>query len=148
MKTSGHNLKNACLKRKVKNNVTLHHLAQTCQSHIKSSSFSLLSPCPKQGNCAENTAKNNNITREEQDTYAISSYSRSKAAYQAGVLAKEIVSVSIPQRGNSHLSDHGFTLPLTASLMFLLLLFFQVNLMWLYLRMKSGGAWTSAKFPN
>ncbi|XP_022601586.1 acetyl-CoA acetyltransferase, mitochondrial [Seriola dumerili] len=51
------------------------------------------------GNCAENTAKNCKITREEQDAYAIGSYSRSKAAYESGVLAKEIVPVSIPQRG-------------------------------------------------
>ncbi|XP_047183583.1 acetyl-CoA acetyltransferase, mitochondrial-like isoform X1 [Scophthalmus maximus] len=51
------------------------------------------------GNCAENTAKNSNITREEQDAFAIGSYSRSKAAYESGVLAKEIVPVSIPQRG-------------------------------------------------
>uniref|UniRef100_A0AAZ3NXC4 acetyl-CoA C-acetyltransferase n=1 Tax=Oncorhynchus tshawytscha TaxID=74940 RepID=A0AAZ3NXC4_ONCTS len=51
------------------------------------------------GNCAENTAKNSQISREEQDAYAISSYSRSKAAYESGVLAKEIVPVSIPQRG-------------------------------------------------
>ncbi|KAK5918654.1 hypothetical protein CgunFtcFv8_003398 [Champsocephalus gunnari] len=53
------------------------------------------------GNCAENTAKNNNISREEQDAYAITSYTRSKAAYESGVLAKEIVPVSIPQRGKA-----------------------------------------------
>uniref|UniRef100_A0A7N6FDA3 acetyl-CoA C-acetyltransferase n=1 Tax=Anabas testudineus TaxID=64144 RepID=A0A7N6FDA3_ANATE len=47
------------------------------------------------GNCAENTAKNYNITREEQDAYAISSYSRSKVAYESGVLAKEIVPVTL-----------------------------------------------------
>ncbi|KAK5620384.1 hypothetical protein CRENBAI_024767 [Crenichthys baileyi] len=51
------------------------------------------------GCCAENTAKNCKISREEQDAYAISSYSRSKAAHESGVLAKEIVSVSISQRG-------------------------------------------------
>ncbi|XP_024120039.1 acetyl-CoA acetyltransferase, mitochondrial [Oryzias melastigma] len=51
------------------------------------------------GNCAENTAKNSRISREEQDAFAISSYSRSRAAYEAGVLAKEIVPVSIPQKG-------------------------------------------------
>ncbi|KAL0994364.1 hypothetical protein UPYG_G00121190 [Umbra pygmaea] len=51
------------------------------------------------GNCAENTAKNAQITREEQDAYAIRSYSCSKAAYESGVLAKEIVPVSIPQKG-------------------------------------------------
>ncbi|KAG9341420.1 hypothetical protein JZ751_019229 [Albula glossodonta] len=51
------------------------------------------------GNCAENTAKNSSISREEQDAYAINSYTRSKAAWESGVLAKEIVPVSIPQRG-------------------------------------------------
>lgn len=56
------------------------------------------------GNCAENTAKTSNITREEQDAYAIGSYSRSKAAHESGVLAKEIVPVSIPQRGTARCS--------------------------------------------
>ncbi|XP_041947295.1 acetyl-CoA acetyltransferase, mitochondrial [Alosa pseudoharengus] len=51
------------------------------------------------GNCAENTAKNCSISREEQDAYAIKSYSQSKAAWESGVFAKEIVPVSIPQRG-------------------------------------------------
>uniref|UniRef100_A0A8C8DTG5 acetyl-CoA C-acetyltransferase n=1 Tax=Oryzias sinensis TaxID=183150 RepID=A0A8C8DTG5_9TELE len=51
------------------------------------------------GNCAENTAKNSRISREEQDAFAISSYSRSRAAHEAGVFAKEIVPVSIPQKG-------------------------------------------------
>ena len=32
------------------------------------------------GNCAENTAKKLNIARDEQDTYAVNSYTRSKAA--------------------------------------------------------------------
>ncbi|XP_037543656.1 acetyl-CoA acetyltransferase, mitochondrial [Nematolebias whitei] len=50
------------------------------------------------GNCAENTAKNCNITREEQDAYAINSYTRSKTAHETGMLAKEIIPVSIPQR--------------------------------------------------
>uniref|UniRef100_A0A4W4FFA9 acetyl-CoA C-acetyltransferase n=1 Tax=Electrophorus electricus TaxID=8005 RepID=A0A4W4FFA9_ELEEL len=56
------------------------------------------------GNCAENTAKNSSISREEQDTYAISSYTRSKAAWESGVLAKEVVPVSIPQKGQSDCS--------------------------------------------
>uniref|UniRef100_A0A8C9TKR7 acetyl-CoA C-acetyltransferase n=1 Tax=Scleropages formosus TaxID=113540 RepID=A0A8C9TKR7_SCLFO len=55
------------------------------------------------GNCAENTAKNSGISREEQDKYAISSYTRSKAAWESGVLAKEVVPVSIPQRGKPDL---------------------------------------------
>ncbi|MFT7800262.1 acetyl-CoA acetyltransferase, mitochondrial, partial [Arapaima gigas] len=55
------------------------------------------------GNCAENTAKNSGISREEQDAYAINSYSRSKAAWESGVLAKEVVPVSISQRGKPDL---------------------------------------------
>uniref|UniRef100_A0A8C2PR89 acetyl-CoA C-acetyltransferase n=1 Tax=Cyprinus carpio TaxID=7962 RepID=A0A8C2PR89_CYPCA len=51
------------------------------------------------GSCAENTAKNSGISREEQDAFAINSYSRSKAAWESGVLAKEVVPVSIPQKG-------------------------------------------------
>ena len=39
------------------------------------------------------------ISREEQDAYAIKSYSQSKAAFESGVLAKEIVPVTIPQKG-------------------------------------------------
>uniref|UniRef100_A0A8C2JW02 acetyl-CoA C-acetyltransferase n=1 Tax=Cyprinus carpio TaxID=7962 RepID=A0A8C2JW02_CYPCA len=45
------------------------------------------------GSCAENTAKNSGISREEQDAFAINSYSRSKAAWESGILAKEVVSV-------------------------------------------------------
>uniref|UniRef100_A0A7M4F911 acetyl-CoA C-acetyltransferase n=1 Tax=Crocodylus porosus TaxID=8502 RepID=A0A7M4F911_CROPO len=51
------------------------------------------------GNCAENTAKKLTISREEQDTYAISSYTRSKTAWESGLLAKEIVPVSVSQKG-------------------------------------------------
>ncbi|KAI1893426.1 hypothetical protein AGOR_G00123600 [Albula goreensis] len=51
------------------------------------------------GNCAENTAKKGSISREEQDAYAIGSYSRSKAACESGIFAKEVVPVHIPQRG-------------------------------------------------
>ncbi|GCB70198.1 acetyl-CoA acetyltransferase, mitochondrial [Scyliorhinus torazame] len=55
------------------------------------------------GNCAENTAKKFNISREEQDTYAISSYTRSKESWDSKVMAKEVVSVSVPQRGKPDL---------------------------------------------
>ncbi|XP_038617457.1 acetyl-CoA acetyltransferase, mitochondrial [Tachyglossus aculeatus] len=51
------------------------------------------------GNCAENTAKKLNISREEQDAYAISSYTRSKAAWEAGTFKDEIVPVTITQKG-------------------------------------------------
>lgn len=50
------------------------------------------------GVCAENTCKNHGITREDQDSYAISSYKRSAAAQQSGTLAKEIVPVELPAR--------------------------------------------------
>lgn len=50
------------------------------------------------GNCAENTAKEMKISREEQDEYAISSYKRAAAATEAGHFKKEIVPVEIPQR--------------------------------------------------
>ncbi|KAK4172151.1 Thiolase, N-terminal domain-containing protein [Triangularia setosa] len=47
------------------------------------------------GNCAENTVKKFNITREEQDNYAIQSYERSQAAWKAGVFADEIAPVTV-----------------------------------------------------
>lgn len=50
------------------------------------------------GNCAENTAKKLNISRQQQDDYAISSYKRSAAAYEAKAFADELVSVPVPQK--------------------------------------------------
>ncbi|KAF8425949.1 Thiolase, N-terminal domain-containing protein [Tirmania nivea] len=50
------------------------------------------------GNCAENTAKKLNITRQDQDEYAIESYRRAKAAWDAGLFDEEIVPVEVPQR--------------------------------------------------
>jgi len=50
------------------------------------------------GNCADNTAREMNISREEQDEYAINSYKRSAAAWEAGKFADEIIPVEIPQR--------------------------------------------------
>lgn len=61
------------------------------------------------GNCAENTAKNSSISREEQDAYAIKSYSQSKAAWESGVFAKEIVPVNIPQKGLCTYTSSSFT---------------------------------------
>lgn len=51
------------------------------------------------GCAAELCAKEMNITREEQDTFAIDSYKRSQAAWEAGKFATEIAKVEIPQRG-------------------------------------------------
>lgn len=50
------------------------------------------------GNCADNTAKKMNISREEQDDYAINSYKRAAVATEAGKFKSEIIPVAIPQR--------------------------------------------------
>ena len=50
------------------------------------------------GNCAENTAKMMNITRDEQDEFAINSYKRSAQAYKDGAFTDELVPVSVKQR--------------------------------------------------
>lgn len=52
------------------------------------------------GVCAENTAKKYNISREDQDSYAIESYKRAREATEAGLLAREICSVEIPAQKN------------------------------------------------
>ncbi len=50
------------------------------------------------GNCAELCAKEKNITREEQDQFAINSYKRAATAWDSGKFDNEVVSVSVPQR--------------------------------------------------
>ena len=50
------------------------------------------------GNAAELCAKDCNISREEQDAFAIESYQKSAAAWEAGKFNDEIVGVEIPQR--------------------------------------------------
>lgn len=50
------------------------------------------------GVCAEKCATDYNITREDQDNFAIQSYKRSAAAWSEGKFAEEVVPVSIPQR--------------------------------------------------
>jgi len=47
---------------------------------------------------ADNTATKFNITREEQDAYAVSSYERAAAATTSGSFKDEIIPISIPQR--------------------------------------------------
>ena len=53
------------------------------------------------GNAAENTAKEMGITREQQDAFAIESYTRSAAAAKAGKKKDEIVPVTIENRGKT-----------------------------------------------
>jgi acetyl-CoA C-acetyltransferase len=50
------------------------------------------------GNAADLCAKECNISREEQDAFAIESYKRSQAAWTEGRFENEIVPVEIPQR--------------------------------------------------
>lgn len=50
------------------------------------------------GVCADLCATEYNITREEQDNFAIQSYTRSAAAWDAGKFDAEIVPVEVPQR--------------------------------------------------
>ena len=50
------------------------------------------------GTCAELCAKEMNFTREEQDQYAIESYTRAAAAWKAGKFNDEIVPVTIQTR--------------------------------------------------
>jgi acetyl-CoA C-acetyltransferase len=56
------------------------------------------------GVCADNTAKEMNISRQDQDTYAINSYKRSAASWSAGKFKDEIIPVEIKDRkGNTTL---------------------------------------------
>lgn len=50
------------------------------------------------GVCAEKCAEEYKITREDQDNFAITSYKRAAAAWEAGKFDNEIVPVSVPQR--------------------------------------------------
>lgn len=50
------------------------------------------------GNAAELCAKECNISREEQDAYAIESYTRASNAWKAGKFNDEVIPVEVPQR--------------------------------------------------
>ncbi len=50
------------------------------------------------GSCADNTAKEMNISREAQDEYAINSYKRVAKSTEEGKFKNEIIPVEIPQR--------------------------------------------------
>ena len=50
------------------------------------------------GNCADHTAQEMNISREQQDEYAIQSYRRAAEATEKGYFRDEIVPVTVPQR--------------------------------------------------
>lgn len=50
------------------------------------------------GVCADKCAAEYNVTREDQDNFAIESYKRAAAAWDAGKFDNEIVPVAVPQR--------------------------------------------------
>ena len=50
------------------------------------------------GNCAELCAKEHNFSREDQDAFAIDSYKKAAAAWEAGKFNDEVVPVAVPQR--------------------------------------------------
>lgn len=55
------------------------------------------------GNAAELCATECNISREDQDAFAIESYKRSQTAWSKGLFKNEIAPVSIPQKGKEPL---------------------------------------------
>ena len=58
------------------------------------------------GNCAELCAKEHNFSREDQDNFAIASYTKAAEAWKAGKFDNEIVPVAVPQRkGNDIIID-------------------------------------------
>src|SRR5512143_600740 len=50
------------------------------------------------GNCAETLAKEYKMTREDEDAFAASSYTRARSAIKNGKFSGEIVPVPVPQR--------------------------------------------------
>lgn len=50
------------------------------------------------GNCAEICAREKNISREEQDSFAIESYQRAAKAWETGKFDNEVIQVGIPQK--------------------------------------------------
>jgi len=50
------------------------------------------------GNCAEHCVKTQNLTRKEQDDFAILSYRRAAESTKKGLFAAEIVPVEVPQK--------------------------------------------------
>jgi acetyl-CoA C-acetyltransferase len=58
------------------------------------------------GNSAELCAKECNISREDQDAFAIESYQRSQAAWNKGLFDEEVIPVPIPQKKGDPILFH------------------------------------------
>jgi len=50
------------------------------------------------GNCAEKTAKDHGVSRQDQDDYAIETYKRAQKAYKEGLFKEEIVPVTVKSK--------------------------------------------------
>ena len=59
------------------------------------------------GNTAENVAAKWQITREEQDAFAVASQNKAEAAQKAGRFKDEIVAVTVPGRKGDVVVDAG-----------------------------------------
>lgn len=58
------------------------------------------------GNCAEECTKKYNMTREEQDAFAMESFRRSQTSQKAGLFKEEIVAVKIPgKKGDVEITE-------------------------------------------
>ncbi|KAI4949586.1 hypothetical protein J4E91_005326 [Alternaria rosae] len=58
------------------------------------------------GNCAENTAKKYEVSRQDQDDYAIETYKRAQQAYKDGLFKDEIVPVTVKsKKGETIISE-------------------------------------------
>ncbi|KAI4683127.1 uncharacterized protein J4E84_007029 [Alternaria hordeiaustralica] len=58
------------------------------------------------GNCAENTAKKYEVSRQDQDDYAIETYKRAQQAYKDGLFKEEIVPVTVKsKKGETIISE-------------------------------------------
>uniref|UniRef100_A0A914RWM4 Uncharacterized protein n=1 Tax=Parascaris equorum TaxID=6256 RepID=A0A914RWM4_PAREQ len=57
------------------------------------------------GACADNVAKRFNITREEQDKFAIESYKRSAAAWESGACKAEVVPIEVTKGKKTYIVD-------------------------------------------
>jgi acetyl-CoA C-acetyltransferase len=57
------------------------------------------------GNCAELCAQEYSFSRESQDSFALESYRRARAAIEGGLFAAEVVPVEVPQRKGSVIVD-------------------------------------------
>ncbi len=73
---------------------------QLTDSLVRDGLFDVYNKFPM-GNCAEKTAKDHSLSREDQDAYAIESYKRSAEAWKAGAFKNEIVPVVIADKKGS-----------------------------------------------